>query len=1143
MSQKSDTTSVHSAQRPKIMLILPALLLLLFAGVGTYLAFRGQAATPTPTFKLFAPAWRGLGGDANLANLKNFTQIFGRGRTVAPTGTFTSTTKFYQYTLGPYVVIRYVNCELIPPTQPYLVAHPGSCGKASPTLTSGMARGIESNKVVWTNDFGNNNFLLVPDDSQTISYVRNDAAKLPAMFDGLFSDSMGFAPLTGTGYLNELPRKPGTIRQYTPEEWIPAQIKMLRAKKSGLPEGKTLIINGLANGKVYFSGAANASPRAFVTVDEVSGVMAERIFREPSKGADAWRSPEEWKMDVDMIADVQAKGKLGYWWTKCWAVDNNTCKTLPNANEVITQWRRYSVASFLLGAGSNSYYNYDTDKTDDSPANYLGSGKTEANAAEWFAGDYTKAQNVGVATSAYVNNGGVYKRTFSNGIVLVNPDSVSKTINLGAARYSDFNGATLTGDYSVPARTGNVLVSTNVGGGGDTTPPTVNRTAPAARATISGTLTVKGTAGDNVGVTKVELLVDNAVKGADTTSGDGISISINSSSLANGPHTLALKAWDAAGNTTKTAAITITVSNTTPPPNPTITGFSANPNPVTSGNRAWLTWSTTNTTSCSINPDGVRNTTSFSWQTPILSTIGSKTYTLDCINSAGTHVTKGLSLSVTVAKTPPSKPLLTASPTTIRPGQSTRLNWSSTGATSCTLQPGSITSSGSVGSYVATPASTTDYTVTCKNAAGSTASDAVKVTVSKEVTPPAAPVIVSFVANPAAIEREQHSELSWSTSNVKTGGCRLAPSPLSSTDGSGTWVTPSLNASTSYTLTCVNSAGVSTSKSVNVTVAGAPAPEPPPPVDPDTGDESADQPYFEEGGETIDNGAIDEELTGLAVLDPTNITDKAKIKNIDHVEYYLGEKLLSSDDAAPFAFDTTQLKNGTYTITERTYFKDGSTSEVVRTVVINNKTAATATKSGANISWLWWGGGIVAFVMLAFILFLLWRRRRASNDDVSPYVVFDDDVNSSYLPPEPSNDQVATTDTIRYAPEQPLPPNASQAPEPYKPSTTYAELRSNQTEDIHGDQAVNPAGTIEQPSAGGQLPSEDRGSTVISNTPYDYSPNYTAPTPVAAQPLPSNLPTLPPADDNQSNDGDIADKISDIEQGVLNISHDPRRKK
>jgi hypothetical protein len=105
------------------------------------------------------------------------------------------------------------------------------------------------------------------------------------------------------------------------------------------------------------------------------------------------------------------------------------------------------------------------------------------------------------------------------------------------------------------------------GGGGDTTKPTVAITYPDG-GTVGGTTGISATASDNVGVVGVQFKVDgNAVGTEDTTS--PYSINWDSASVANGSHTITAVARDAAGNSTTSASMVITVSNTPPKPGDT----------------------------------------------------------------------------------------------------------------------------------------------------------------------------------------------------------------------------------------------------------------------------------------------------------------------------------------------------------------------------------------------------------------------------------------------------------------------------------------------------------------------------------------------------------------------------------------------
>ena len=89
----------------------------------------------------------------------------------------------------------------------------------------------------------------------------------------------------------------------------------------------------------------------------------------------------------------------------------------------------------------------------------------------------------------------------------------------------------------------------------DTTPPTVS----ASETGSSGTITLSATASDNVGVSRVEFYVDGVLIGTDAT--PAYSMTLDSTTLANGSHSLAARAFDAAGNSTTSAAVAFSVNN------------------------------------------------------------------------------------------------------------------------------------------------------------------------------------------------------------------------------------------------------------------------------------------------------------------------------------------------------------------------------------------------------------------------------------------------------------------------------------------------------------------------------------------------------------------------------------------------------
>ena len=124
---------------------------------------------------------------------------------------------------------------------------------------------------------------------------------------------------------------------------------------------------------------------------------------------------------------------------------------------------------------------------------------------------------------------------------------------------------------------------TTPAGGTDTTPPTTSITAPVAGATVSGTTSVSATAADDVGVVKMELYIDGTLATSNTNS-TSLSFSWNTTTVANGSHTLVSKAYDAAGNVGTSSSVTVTVSNATAQQllgNPGFENGSSSPSPWT----------------------------------------------------------------------------------------------------------------------------------------------------------------------------------------------------------------------------------------------------------------------------------------------------------------------------------------------------------------------------------------------------------------------------------------------------------------------------------------------------------------------------------------------------------------------------------
>src|SRR5262245_28655495 len=107
----------------------------------------------------------------------------------------------------------------------------------------------------------------------------------------------------------------------------------------------------------------------------------------------------------------------------------------------------------------------------------------------------------------------------------------------------------------------------------DTTAPTVSLTSPPS--IVAGTVSLAATASDNVGVAGVKFLLDTGttIGAEDPTSPYGVSW--NTTTAANGVHTLTAQARDAANNIATSTPVTVTVDNQAPTGTVTINGGAA----------------------------------------------------------------------------------------------------------------------------------------------------------------------------------------------------------------------------------------------------------------------------------------------------------------------------------------------------------------------------------------------------------------------------------------------------------------------------------------------------------------------------------------------------------------------------------------
>ena len=153
-------------------------------------------------------------------------------------------------------------------------------------------------------------------------------------------------------------------------------------------------------------------------------------------------------------------------------------------------------------------------------------------------------------------------------------NGVLKSTSTGAPWSFNWNTQTVAnGSYNVGAKaydaTGNAgqAETKPVTVANDTTAPVVSIAAPIGASTVTGTVVVLATASDNVAVTRVEFYLDGVLKATSTAA--PYSFSWNTTTSANGAHTVIAKAYDAAGNVGQSANATVTVANATAAPTDT----------------------------------------------------------------------------------------------------------------------------------------------------------------------------------------------------------------------------------------------------------------------------------------------------------------------------------------------------------------------------------------------------------------------------------------------------------------------------------------------------------------------------------------------------------------------------------------------
>lgn len=239
----------------------------------------------------------------------------------------------------------------------------------------------------------------------------------------------------------------------------------------------------------------------------------------------------------------------------------------------------------------------------------------------------------------------------------------------------------------------------------------------------------------------------------------------DSSSLSAGEHTIYFKVQDNNGVWSKEAEGTVTVSGEDAG-RPAIVSFSASPGSISPGGSSTLSWDVSGADTVSLD-QGIGSVPLSGSRA--VSPGATTTYTLTATSTAGSATaTAHVLVSGTGDGGAAGVPVIsyfTADPETVAPEGASTLSWSVSNADTVRVGSGSdLLLVGPVGSAVATPGTTTTYTLTATNAAGGVTRTA-HVSVAAGGAAGSA-TIDYFTASPDNITAGESSELSWSVSNA-----------------------------------------------------------------------------------------------------------------------------------------------------------------------------------------------------------------------------------------------------------------------------------------------------------------------------------------------------------------------------------------
>ena len=257
--------------------------------------------------------------------------------------------------------------------------------------------------------------------------------------------------------------------------------------------------------------------------------------------------------------------------------------------------------------------------------------------------------------------------------------------------------------------------------------------------------------------------------------------------------------------------------------NPTVT-LTANPQNINSGDTSNLTWSSNYATSCSASWTRIYSGT-LNGTAPV-SPLQTTTYSVTCSGASGTTPATA-STTVYVNSIDNTAPTVSLTPSVsyVNYGSSTYLNWTTSGnASYCTASGGTNGWAGSKGTSGGFPTGNlytdTTYSIICYGNNGAVSNVSTAIVYVRGNTPYNQVPVVNLYANPSSVAYGSSTSIYWNPTN--------SPTYCTASGGDGYWsgsrstyngnfYTGALYGTTTYTMTCGNSAGAAT-ESVTVYV-------------------------------------------------------------------------------------------------------------------------------------------------------------------------------------------------------------------------------------------------------------------------------------------------------------------------------------